>query len=122
MNEHKSKETAKPQGDGQGFLFQSIDVTLDEYYNRRKRTKPNQRRILDLEFIGRIQCMHEPWMPILPEDAPQPTDRLLEAAKAVAVQWGKPNYDAVPYVFINLMEKMIKEIRTIEATQGGNNK
>jgi hypothetical protein len=59
-------------------------------------------------------------LPILPEP-PQPTDRLLEAAKAVVEHWRKPNYDTVPYVFINLMEKMIKEIKAIEA-QGGNNK
>jgi hypothetical protein len=250
---------AQPQGEGQGFLFQSIDVTLDEYYTRRMRTKPTQRRLLDLEFIGRIQRIHEPWMPkpeaarvppeshimqaarlaealpasddaddsaseiisrfekgaakplLVPENPTCPVclnhrfvvtcidcqvdlsdhipslwdkkylqeamvmqskpaaplhdtpperiflrpngddhgepiswldstwcqDRiddtdaeyiradlakgLLEVAKAVVEQWGKPNYDTVPYVFDNLMEKMIKEIKAIEV-QGGNEK
>jgi hypothetical protein len=51
----------------------------------------------------------------------QPTGRLLEAAKAVVEQWGKPHYDTVPYVFDDLMEKMIKEIKAIEV-QGGNEK
>lgn len=60
-------------GEGKGFLFQSIDVTLDEYYTRRLRTRPNQRRLLDLEFIGRIQRMHEPWMP-KPEAARVPPE------------------------------------------------
>jgi hypothetical protein len=72
---------ANPQGEGQGFLFQSIDVTLDEYYTRRMRTKPTQRRLLDLEFIGRIQRMHAPWMP-KPEAARVPPEsHIMQAAR-----------------------------------------
>lgn len=59
-------ESTQAQGGGQadenGLLFQSIFVTLDEFYRRRMRTHGEARDNIDREFIGRIQRMHEPFV------------------------------------------------------------